>query len=336
MGKIRVATFNVENLLQRFNFYSYGRLTVESALRLRGVESDDPEYFTLRKALHVGLTDDSRQMTAQAIRDLNANVVCLQEVDNKEVLDDFHDRYLEKSAGVHLGWRRVYKGNDLRGIDVGVMADRRIDVISHAEITFDDFDLFNDELRAYGLSEGDRIFRRDCLQVKLKVGEKDLSLFVCHFKSMAGRRDETIPVRTAEASAVRKIIKNTFDDPSAADWLILGDLNDYIADAKGKPLAEHGLKPLFEDGFSKNLIENLPPSQRWTHYYPSEDSKHQLDYVLASPATALKNPKVKPTIIRNGQPYRVPKTDNIKRYPRVGFDRPKASDHCPVAVTLKI
>ena len=36
---IRIATFNVENLLRRFNFYSYGSLTVEPALRILGVET---------------------------------------------------------------------------------------------------------------------------------------------------------------------------------------------------------------------------------------------------------------------------------------------------------
>jgi len=64
----------------------------------------------------------------------------------------------------------------------------------------------------------------------------------------------------------------------------------------------------------------------------------QLDYLLASPALAKLNPKAIPDIIRNGQPYRTifPFGQEADRYPRTGWDRPKASDHCPVAITLKI
>jgi endonuclease/exonuclease/phosphatase family metal-dependent hydrolase len=40
-------------------------------------------------------------------------------------------------------------------------------------------------------------------------------------------------------------------------------------------------------------------------------------------------------IIRAGQPWRVARHTGA-RYPRVGFDRPKASDHCPIAVTLAL
>lgn len=85
-----------------------------------------------------------------------------------------------------------------------------------------------------------------------------------------------------------------------------------------------------------NLVERLPAAQRWTHYYPKDATKHQLDYILCSPALAARNPNARPDIIRGGQAYRVPGTNAIRRYPRVGFDRPKASDHCPVAVTLEV
>lgn len=226
MGTIRVATFNVENLLQRFDFYRYGSLTSEPALRILGTAEGTAEYFTLRKSLHVALTDDSRQMSAQAIRDTEADLICLQEVDNRPVLDDFHDQYLEKSARVHYGWRRLLEGNDPRGIDVAVMANRSITVTSNAAVTFDEFGLFNQQLRDYGLSEGDRIFRRDCLEVELKVDGTPLTLFVCHFKSMSDGRDKTMPVRVAEAAAVCEIIQRRFAPAPAqdADWLVLGDL----------------------------------------------------------------------------------------------------------------
>jgi endonuclease/exonuclease/phosphatase family metal-dependent hydrolase len=334
---IRIATFNLENLLQRFNFYSYGQLTVERSLRILGVESDDEDYFALRRSLFVALTDDSRQQTAQVIRDTGADVICLQEVENIDVLNHFHQRFLKQSTGVNYGWRRLIEGNDNRGIDVAVMSKQRIDPpVSHAEHTFDDFDLFNAELEAYGLSPGDSIFRRDCLEVETSVDDNPLTLFICHFKSMSGGRDETIPVRRAEAAAVRRIIEDRFPNLDQADWLVVGDLNDYISDSNGNPVTPNGLEPLFEGGFSVNLVDNLPAANRWTHFYPREQSFHQLDYLLASPGLAGKNLGVQPDIVRAGQPYRIPGIEAVPRYPRVGFDRPKASDHCAVAVTLTV
>ena len=45
-----------------------------------------------------------------------------------------------------------------------------------------------------------------------------------------------------------------------------------------------------------------------------------------------------PEIIRAGQPFRTifPPGQEVERYPRVGWDRPKASDHCPVVMTLDL
>jgi len=335
MAKIRIATFNVENLLQRFNFkYTQSGLAREPALELLGV-TDEEEDLRLRKALYVSHTDDSRQMTAQAVRDMDADVVCMQEVDSRKILDDFNELYLKKSAGVHYGWRRVIEGNDPRGIDVAVMAKQRIEAVSHADWSYEELGLFNPEIEACGNTPGDRIFRRDCLEVNLKKDDTPITLFVCHFKSMMGGRDETRPVRAAEAAAVRKIIERKFPKPKTANWVVLGDFNDYTH-VEGKPTNDHALGELFRAGFAVNILENLPKTQRWTHYYAGGNEMRQLDYILVSPAIADKNKTTKPEIFRRGMPYRVPGLDKLPRYPRVGFDRPKASDHCPVAVTLTI
>lgn len=335
MATIRVATFNVENMLQRFNFYVFGQLRVEPSLRLLGI--DDPaENMRLRRALHVVLTDDSRQQTAMAIRDTGADVVCLQEVDNAQVLDDFNDYFLDRSADAHYGWKRVLKGNDARGIDVAVMARQYIKVESHRELTYGEVGLSAAQLKKLDAKSSDRVFRRDCLEVELKVGGKSLTLFVCHFKSMIGGRDETMPVREAEAKAVKKIIEDKFANPKTSDWLILGDFNDYTVH-NGHAVTDHGLKPLLAGGFSVNLVDRLPKKERWTHYYPKDKTYHQLDYILASPsiANAQANKTTKPEIIRKGLPHRVWDAKE-ERYPRVGLDRPKASDHCPVVVELEI
>ena len=102
-----------------------------------------------------------------------------------------------------------------------------------------------------------------------------------------------------------------------------------------------GLILLISDGFSVNLSERMPDEKQWTLYHsrgPEERHLCQLDYLLASPNIADKNKSVIPEIIHHGQPYRTPfpEGQQVERYPRTGWDRPKASDHSPVVVELSI
>lgn len=164
-----------------------------------------------------------------------------------------------------------------------------------------------------------------------------------------------MPVRMAEARAVRMIIEKRFGREQAANasWVICGDFNDYNEKITisgdqwdGYHFArelepENCLRVFLDDGFAVNLVERRPELDRWTLYHtrgPQERHLCQLDYIWASPALAERNAQIVPDIIRNGQPYRTvfPEGQDVARYPRTGWDRPKASDHCPVAVTLEL
>jgi hypothetical protein len=110
------------------------------------------------------------------------------------------------------------------------------------------------------------------------------------------------------------------------------------------------------DNFAVDAMQALPEGERWTYFHRDASDpdrgiieEHvQLDYVLLSPALAAANPRPTVEVLRRGLPYRVPLdpaapdrsiaylSSRNDRYPRVGWDRPKASDHCPVVVELDI
>ena len=197
-------------------------------------------------------------------------------------------------------------------------------------------------LEAIGEPRTKTIFRRDCLEVDVETGGTPLTLYICHFKSMQAlspcgdARGETAPIRFAEANAVRRIIERRFGGHAAgANWMICGDLNDYY-EIDGIPDAKTSLAPLLADNFAVNVMERRPAEDRWTHYHPGSDQHAQLDYILLSPRLAAANPDAVPEIIRKGQPYRVPRLENEQRYPRIGWERPKASDHCPVVIQIDV
>jgi predicted extracellular nuclease len=367
---LRLATFNVENLMRRFDFSGFrNQLNQDRTLSLFEIKSE-AEYRQLEQARAIAHADDTRQLTALAIAEARADIICLQEIDNVEALKAFEYGYLFKMVGHGYRNKYVSTGNDSRGIDVAVMMREEtshgqpiefVRMTSHAHVTFEEFGLHTPELAALGNEPFERIFRRDCLEIDLRVGGVPLTIYAVHFKSMGSPRDgvpgreASMPIRIAEAKAVRSIIENRFgkDHAAAKRWMICGDLNDYRqrvvigGDAySGYRFevvneAQSSLDALLADGFCLNVVERRPEIDRWTLYHtrgPQERHLCQLDYILLSPALARQNEGAIPDIIRGGQPWRTifPPGQEVDRYPRAGWDRPKASDHCPVAVTLDI
>lgn len=366
---LRLATFNIENLVNRFDFSGFrNELRQDRALRLYDIASEQ-DYRLLEQARLIALTDDTRQLSALAVADADADILCLQEVDNLDALHAFEYGYLFRMMG--RGYRNKYliEGNDGRGIDVAVMmrdATRDGQPIefqrlqSHAHLSYSDLDLFDDAIAVTNRPQ-DRVFRRDCLEIDVRVAGRPLTLYVVHFKSMGSPRGgidgrtATMPVRRAEARAVRRIVEDRFGKGRTAGkrWAICGDLNDYqervviggdrydgyTFDAKSEAMS--AVEVFTGDGFAENLVRRRPELDRWTLFHtrgPQERHLCQLDYLLLSPSLAGRNAKRIPEIVRRGQPYRTlfPQGQDVERYPRTGWDRPKASDHCPVVVTLDI
>ncbi len=367
---VRIATFNVENLMNRFDFSGYrNQLNQDRALALFDI-ADENEYRLLERARAIAHTDDARQLSALAIAETRADIICLQEVDNLEALKAFEYGYLFKMIGAGYREKYISTGNDSRGIDVAIMARTEtatgepiefVRMTSHAHLTFADLGLASEELEAFGNKANERIFRRDCLEVDFRIGGRPLTVYCVHFKSMGSPRNgldgrqATMPLRLAEARAVRRIIEDRFGPDHAAkkNWVICGDLNDYAERilVEGELFGEPRFTPVKEEqsavteftagGFSENVVSRLPQMERWTLYHtrgPLERHLCQLDYIMASRRLADTNAKAMPAIVRAGQPFRTPFPAGQEpvRYPRVGWDRPKASDHCPVAITLDL
>lgn len=369
--KLRIATFNIENLFTRHDFNAF----------LKGPKSREARYLApiaqflgdygdgnldgfedfrkLVQTASISQDDDKRQHTALAIAQLNADVVALQEVDSFHALERFMSAYYSKLGEGNYRHLVLHEGNDMRGIDVAIasQSDWPLYTRSHADLTSAWVD---NTATGKALLEGfpkakkkaddlgrKRIFRRDCVEAVLS--KVPVTVFNCHFKSMGGGREASMGMRQLEAITVREIINRKFDDPSAALWCVVGDLNDYQQvikvrkrlDNDGRQVEdiersdESGVDPLLNDGFGVNLADLLPEQERWTHYYAGEKHKTQLDYIIASPALAEKIVGV-PQIVRLGMPYRVPNSAGHPRFPRVGWDRPKASDHCPMVVEFRI
>ncbi len=367
----KLATFNVENLLTRFDFSGWkNEISKDRSLSLFEIK-DQAQFERMETARLVATADDVRQHSALAIAETEADILCVQEVEGEAALKAFEAGYLYRMIGFGYPFKHMSNGNDTRGIDVGAMfrsqtadgeAIELVKILSHAALSYADLDLFTDDLAKRGLKPADRIFKRDCLELHLTVGGKPLALFVVHLKSMGGGRDGmngrdfTMPVRIAEAKALRHIVGQAFGGEAAAkqaNFAICGDFNDYQTkiivggDKKNgftftpEPEPVSALNMLLADGFAVNVLERLEPLERWTTYHtrgPDERHLSQLDYILLSSALAAKNSDAKPAVIRGGQPFRVicPSGQIGERYPRIGWDRPKASDHCPVVMTLTL
>jgi endonuclease/exonuclease/phosphatase family metal-dependent hydrolase len=307
--QVRVATFNCENLFARFKFKA-------------GIDPEDAsrDGWDVNDTAFQPQDPVSRRITADAMKACDADVICLEEVENLDTLKRFRTQFL----GGYSSYPYVacLDGNDPRLIDVAVMSRLPIAHVRSYQ-----------HLR----TDSSYLFSRDCLELDVEVGgDNSLTLFVNHLKSMMGGRGATRERRRIQAEAVKQIVGDRFGaQPGDAPFVVLGDLNDYLeTDEAGTS----GIRELVRWRQVEDVGARLPLDDRWTHYFPGDrellEGYHQLDYVLVSRSLAERSP-AKPEIVRMGLPTGARRYTG-PRFRGVGEVIPKASDHCPVVFELEL
>jgi endonuclease/exonuclease/phosphatase family metal-dependent hydrolase len=209
------------------------------------------------------------RMTAQVIKDVNADVLAVIEAEDRIALSRFNDQLL-KPIGAEYGGIMLIDGNDERGIDVGMFtrgAFRVESIVSHVD----------------DLEGSNRVFSRDCPEFTIRVSPtKTILVLVNHLKSKGfGTPAQSNARRKAQAKRVREI----YDQRRAegVDLIaIVGDFNDTPA--------SDPLKPLLGDGSDLADITTHPTfvSDGRPGTYANGTASNKIDYLLFSPALFAK------------------------------------------------
>jgi len=296
---IRLATFNVENLFARYRFR-------------RNFNPVDNDGFSINNLAFSINDETAKQITAKAIKEVDADILALQEVDNLKVLDRFVSKYL---GGMKYKHRILIDAFDPRNIDVALVS--KYPILS---------------VKTYRSERNQRntasLFSRDCLEVDISVNGKTITVYVNHFKSMMGGRDNTYSRRKEQADKVSSIIDSRWSANNyEGNYAVVGDFNDYLDDRSS-------ISDLVNHQGLRDVSEGIDVANRWTHYWAGGNQYKQIDFLLLSPELEANNSAI-PEIMRKGLAYRAEKYTG-DRFDFVGENNPKASDHCPLYIDIDL
>jgi endonuclease/exonuclease/phosphatase family metal-dependent hydrolase len=205
MTIIRVGTYNVNNLFDRFDDpYNY---------------LDDPwqTEFGTKPKNYADIFN-----LGERIRSTNADILALQEIESYGVLLEFvgsHTKDKYSSKGVIS-----VPSNDPRGIDLGATTK---------------FPLGRITSHRFRKKEGKQVFSRDCLQVEILEKDRSstlLTLYIQHLKSKYSKfklgtpdydedQKKSREKRIFQIENVIEIVKSNHDIDSE-NFIVLGDFND--------------------------------------------------------------------------------------------------------------
>lgn len=144
---------------------------------------------------------------ADAIANLDADVVLLQEIETVACMDALEERLADQFDLFLLGEVR-----QAASLDTAVLArGELVEVITHRQNPIDD------------LSGGTTRFARELLEVRLDIDGHRLVVFSAHFRS---QRNDDSEQRLAEATASNDIVLEAAAQQPGAMVIFGGDLND--------------------------------------------------------------------------------------------------------------
>lgn len=292
-------------------------------------ETKDVEIIATGRADWIGWVELAKEaanevatrMTAQVIKDIDADIQALVECEDRPTLVRFNEEILGGLFNAELDHVMLVDGNDDRGIDVGLM-------------TKQDF-----EIRAIRSSvdvpdpsaTGEKLFSRDCADYEIKVGgNKSIRLLINHFKSQSGGGGGK---RLRQSNKVREIVDHLV--AAGRDVIVLGDFNEGQP-AEGQPPTN--LPKLFEAGGPLTSVWDLPSFQKGNKpgTFDTCSIKNRLDYILLSASLV---PKVTGgAVFRTGLWGSTRKTRPTawQTYPEITAGFEQASDHAAIYVDLNL
>lgn len=203
--------------------------------------------------------------TGRVISEVTPHILIAVEVENRPTLERFNDQVLRAQFSQEYPHFMVIDGNDLRGIDLGILSKYPIiEMRSHVDER---------------MPSGDRLFSRDCPEFDIEVpGAGRVVVIPNHFKSKRNGDDQASKnKRRAQADRAHEIAVAALD---RSDYVLVGgDLNDT---PDSVPLAS-----MFEDDFKDVQSHASYPTDRPGTYKTGLKSQ-KLDYLIMSPQLRAK------------------------------------------------
>jgi endonuclease/exonuclease/phosphatase family metal-dependent hydrolase len=232
---------------------------------------------------------------AQSIESLNADVIALEEVENRGYLQRFVDVFLPD-----LGYKEVvlFEGNDGRGIDVALISRVPIgQVRSNRHLDFAGED---------GVMQH---FQRDLLQVTVQPeGGEPIEIWVVHLKSKRGDDPASEVTRVAEATEIRRQLDERLKADAEARIIVTGDFND-LPESKT-------IQTIIGGGPTAMWSAHTDLANPDVDTYNTGEHKSMIDFMLCSPAMHQRYVK---------DSFRVPQ----------GSIETTGSDHNPIVATFQ-
>ncbi|MEM6332821.1 MAG: endonuclease/exonuclease/phosphatase family protein [Planctomycetota bacterium] len=243
--EITLATYNVENLFDRF---------------------DNP--YKTDETTEIKKREDLRRLAA-TIRAVDADVIGFQEIENEYVLAALNDELLRG-----MGYEYVVSlpSNDGRGITLGLLS--RLPVLAATSHRWEHI--------PHRGAESTHRWARDLQRVTLALPDgQTLDFFNVHFKSRGSRPgdERSNGWRTAEATRAREIVNRILADDPDALIAFVGDFNSEPHD----PAARAFFDPQGPGTPLIDLLADVPPEEKYTYVFGNFPDA-VFDYIAVSPA----------------------------------------------------
>lgn len=263
--------------------------------------------------------EEAITMTARMIRDMQADVLALVEIESRPVLTEFHDFIYAPLAGHSYRHMMVIDGNDRRGIDVGIMAK-------------DGFSIPSMRSHVDEEENGRTVFSRDCPEYILQTpGGERIAVLPNHFKSKYGGNDQASKDKRAAQARFTAHYYERLLGEGIAHVIVLGDLNDTPDSDALQPLLGTSLREITDHPRFTEFEFDASTGDRGIGTFGTGADSKKIDYILLSPA--LWDRVTRGGIYRKGV---FTASGRWEMYPELTRPHYAASDHHGIWVDLDL